>query len=235
MTERGATTRTDIDGGLLVLVPARNEGARLGRVLDGIRDVLGPVHVLVVDGASTDDTVERASERGARVVAQSGHGYAGALATGYREAAAMGASRVLQIDADGQHRVEDAPRLLAAASRSDLVVGTRARRPLWPSPHRAIGSAGLAALCRLAAGVHVRDATSGYWAAGPRCIGLFAARFPEDVADANVRVMVARAGLSIAEVPVEMAARDGGESMHGGWRGALNFLRAVRAVARAAR
>ena len=49
----------------------------------------------------------------------------GALATGYRLAAARGASHALQLDADGQHDVADVPRFLEAMAKHPeaLVLG----------------------------------------------------------------------------------------------------------------
>jgi hypothetical protein len=50
-----------------------------------------------------------------------------------------------------------------------------------------------------------------------------------------VRVLAARAGLDIAEIPVSMAERGGGDSMHDGLTGVVNFQRSLRAIWREVR
>lgn len=215
-----------------VLIPARNEGRRLGAVLQGVRDTMGgEVPVLVVDGASTDATVRVARAFGAEVLPQHGSGYAMALGTAYRHLAQRGVERVVQLDADGQHPPTAAPRLLEELEDADLVVGCRPRRRLT---RRGIGNLLLSLALQARLGTPISDATSGYWAVGPRALSVFAERFPRDVADANIRALVLRAGLTLVETPVHMEPRSSGGSMHDGWRGVANFGRSLVALAREA-
>jgi len=218
-----------------VLIPARDEAPRVGRVIERARAALPGAEVLVVDGGSEDDTADVARAAGARVVRQVGPlGYARALSTGYRELAGAGFSRVLQLDADGQHPPEAAASLLARLADANLVIGSRSARDRSRSALRRLGNRALAVGVRAACGLRVRDATSGFWAFDDRALAFFAAAFPEDVADANVRVLAHRGGLAVAEVGVTMAARGGGSSMHDGPRGVLNMGLSVFALARAA-
>jgi glucosyl-3-phosphoglycerate synthase len=69
-----------------VVIPARDEGPRVGAVVAAMRRAMGPVagtgvglvdEVVVIDGGSHDDTALRAEEAGARVVPQTGSGPAG--------------------------------------------------------------------------------------------------------------------------------------------------------------
>lgn len=111
--------------GLLALIPAYNESARVAGVVTGARIHLP---VWVVDDGSTDDTATRAEEAGATVfrrVANQGKG--AALRTGFRRALDAGYEAVLTLDADGQHDPAEIPRFLEvyADHCADLIIGAR--------------------------------------------------------------------------------------------------------------
>lgn len=65
---------------VLVLIAAWNEEEGIGRTLEELRDVLGDAALLVVDGNSTDRTVEIAKEYGAEILVQKGVGKGSAIA-----------------------------------------------------------------------------------------------------------------------------------------------------------
>lgn len=213
-----------------VLIPAYNEGPRVAAVLGVVRAALPEAYLLVVDGGSQDDTAEVARRGGAEVIGQPGQGYADALCAGYRHLLRRDVTRVGQLDADGQHPAEALPRLLASLDGYDWVIGSRAGTSSPGALSRRVGNAALSLAVRAACGMHIADVTSGLWALSPAAMDLFAARLPDHVADANVRVLAARNGLRIREVPVHMPARSGGASMHDGWQGVHHFQQSLRAV-----
>ena len=92
-----------------VVIPAFNEADVVGRVVRGLRDVGAWHEILVVDDGSTDQTAEEAERAGARVVRHpyNNKGNGAAVKTGIRHASG---EFLLILDADGQHRPEDAPR-----------------------------------------------------------------------------------------------------------------------------
>lgn len=219
---------------LVVLVPARNEAPRIGALLDGVNATLPGVPLIVVDGHSTDDTAAIARRRGAIVVPQGGEGYAAALRTGYRFALDRGATRLLQLDADGQHPPGALPLLLNALEDANLVVGSRSGTASPGGLLRRAGNAALSLAVRIVTGVPLADVTSGLQALDAVALDRLLPAFPADVADANVRVLALRLGLCVAEVPVTMAPREDGASMHDGPAGVRNFGRSLRAVVREA-
>jgi glycosyltransferase involved in cell wall biosynthesis len=218
-----------------VLIPARNEAPRIGAVLDRVQTALPTASVLVVDNGSIDRTPDIARTKGARVLSWPEPGYAQALAQGYRALHADGATHVIQLDADGQHPPEAALSLLVALDHADLVFGSRAGTDTQQLVARQLGSWMLASLVRRLTQLDLNDVMSGYWAVGPRALALLATRMPQGTADANIRVWAWRKGLRLAEVPVTMAARQSGRSMHDGLQGAVSFARSVRSTLHASR
>jgi glycosyltransferase involved in cell wall biosynthesis len=105
-----------------VVIPAYNEEARVAEV---VREALVYAdEVIVVDDGSADGTAQAAEAAGAQVVRQANAGYIAAIKRGFREAAG---DVVVTMDADGEHRAADIPRLVAPilAGKADLVLGVR--------------------------------------------------------------------------------------------------------------
>lgn len=216
---------------LHVLIPARDEGPRVGATVHAVQRVLPGARVLVVDGGSRDDTALRARQAGAEVIAQGGTGYAGALLTGYRHLHRQGATRVVQLDADGQHPADAAPVLLDALGPGrHLVTASRQGTRSGGALGRRLGNQALSELVRWTTGVRLHDVTSGFWAFDDHALRLLVAHLSGDCADANVRVLAIRLGIRPVELPVAMTGRSAGRSMHDGWRGLVNFGLSVRRV-----
>ena len=65
----------------------------------------------------------------------------------------------------------------------------------------------------------VTDPTSGYQAMNRKVLEWVSSdRFPSDYPDADVLIMLHRAGFRIREVPVRMFENRDKKSMHSGWR-----------------
>jgi glycosyltransferase involved in cell wall biosynthesis len=212
-------------GAVLALIPAFNEGARIGGVLQRLAAAAPELDVLVVDDGSSDDTASRARRCGATVVSHPFNlGYGAALQTGYKWAVRTGYALVVQLDADGQHDAADALRLLAPllAGTADVAIGSRF---VEPSGYRmgflrAMGRLIFATVLRVFGGPRIADPTSGFQAltrpAFELCCGDF---FPSDFPDVDVLLALARQGMRIVEVPVEMAPNPAAHvSMHAGLR-----------------
>ena len=223
----------------MILIPARNEGPRIGGVVDDVHRVAPGVPVVVVVNGTTDDTAEVAAAAGATVL-HADPGYGTALMAGYRHAlSSPDTAWVIQMDADGQHPAEAIPSLRAALSAHDVVIGSRfapgGGAEAWPRRRRwTIAALGVAT--RMLTGCPVRDVSSGYQALSRPALECLEAVFSAELTDANVLARMHRAGLSMGEVGVHMPARSGGESMHGGLDSAIyagKTLLAVIAEARA--
>ena len=106
-----------------VLLPTLDEAETIGNVVDRFREE-GLTNVLVVDGHSTDGTREIATERGARVVDQSGVGKGQAIREGLTH---VDEPYVLMADGDGTYRPEDAHAMLEPllAGECEHVIGDR--------------------------------------------------------------------------------------------------------------
>lgn len=193
----------------LAIMPARDEAATVGAVVEGVRRTLGCA-VLVVDDASDDATSDAARAAGATVLKLPlGLGAWGATQAGLRYARRHGYRQAITLDADGQHLPDSLPLLIAAqnATGANVVIGTctgrlsRAKRIAWQ-------------YLRLLTGLRLNDFTSGLRLYDVRAIEVLAGQEASllDYQDVGVLMLLSRSGLAIAETPVEMIPRRAGRS-----------------------
>jgi len=145
---------------IVALVPAWNEAARIGPIVEATRAYLP---VLVVDDGSRDDTAAVAEAAGATVVRHPhNRGKGVALMTGFAWALEQGCEAVLTLDADGQHDPAEIPKFLAAweAGAGDLIIGRRNFSQM-PFPRLFTNPFG-SWLLSLALGTRIYDNQSGY-------------------------------------------------------------------------
>lgn len=145
------------------LIPAYNEAETIGAVVAGLAGVVDSV--TVIDDGSTDGTAEIARAAGAAVIRHPVNGGKGsAVRAGLAAVLATPCTHVLMIDADLQHRPEEARRLIdtARATGAALVVGERQfdRASMPASRYHAnrIGSLALSSFV----GVPVADTQCGF-------------------------------------------------------------------------
>jgi len=201
----------------VAIVPAFNEEASVGRVIDEIRAFDPGFEIAVVDDGSTDRTAGIAADRGVHVIRLPFNlGIGGAMQTGYRYAFEHGYDLAVQVDGDGQHDPAQLPLILrpVLAGAADLVVGSRfAGGGAYRSTlTRRIGIRIFAAVVSAVVGQRVTDTTSGFRAVNRKGIALFAADYPHDYPEVEATVMCVKHKLRLTEVPVEMRERSGGRS-----------------------
>ena len=199
-------------GSVLIAVPAWNESGSVGAVVESIQHLVPQADVLVVDDGSTDNTEIVARRAGATTVSLPFNvGVGGAMRTAFLYARREGYTSLVQVDADAQHDPQEIPSLLDALRDSDVVVGTRFHEGssyVVRGPRRWAMSLLSWSLSKMAR-EKITDTTSGFRAAGPRAIDLFADAYPaEYLGDTVGSLTIAiREGLSISEVPVTMHYR----------------------------
>jgi glycosyltransferase involved in cell wall biosynthesis len=190
-----------------VVIPACNEAMAIGSVVTDLR-ANGPWHeILVVDDGSTDDTGARASAAGARVIRHPyNKGNGAAVKTGIRNATG---TSVLIVDADGQHRPEDAMRLVAQLHDYDLVIGARSADS-QASAARRFGNAVLNWIAGYLTERPIPDLTSGFRAARREQLLEFLHLLPNGFSTPTTTTLAfIKAGYSVRFEPVEARPRQG--------------------------
>lgn len=208
----------------LVVVPTYDERATIAEVV--ARTLAAPVDVdvLVVDDDSPDGTGRLADELAAEqpeVHVLHRNGKEG-LGPAYRAGLGWGLERgyrvLVEMDADLSHDPGQLPDLVAGTRVADLVIGSRyvpgGRIQNW-APHRVALSSWGNVYVRLATGMPVRDATSGYRAYRREvleAIDLAHLRSDGYSFQLETALLSWRAGFAVTEVPITFVERRAGAS-----------------------
>lgn len=155
----------------LVLMPTFNEISTLESSVKHLISTNPDLDVLVIDDNSPDGTgylADQLAKNNGRVnvlhrSAKSGLGRA--YIAGFRWGTARGYELLVQMDADGSHRPEDLPALLAKALEAELVIGSRWIRggevKNWPKYRQLISKFGNWYAAK-ALNSKLKDMTAGY-------------------------------------------------------------------------
>ena len=156
---------------IVVVIPALNEEAGIGWVLDRLHETLKKLsktyHIVVVDGGSQDKTVEIARSKEAEVIFQEGKGYGDAYIQGFSYVIKKYKPKIIvMLDADGTYDPAEIPHLIKPIEQdqADMVVGNRFKR-LQQGAMATINKVGnelLSWLARLMIGINIQDTQSGY-------------------------------------------------------------------------
>lgn len=190
-----------------IVIPAYNEADVIGDVVGALTGAASWREIIVVDDGSSDLTSERAAASGA-VVARHPYnkGNGAAVKTGIRRATG---EFVLIIDGDGQHRPEDARRLVSRLGEYDLVIGARAPST-QASAARRFGNTALNALASYLTGRAIPDLTSGFRGARRTCLREFIHLLPNGFSTPTTTTLAfLKAGYNVVFEPVDARARIG--------------------------
>ncbi len=204
---------------VLIIVPAFNESASIGGVVESLRSEFPLADVLVVDDGSRDGTGSIAKQGGwARVVSLPCNlGIGGAVQTGFKLACREGYDAAVQFDGDGQHLACEIESILAPirSGQADVVIGSRFGQNnggFKSTGFRRIGIKLFALLNSLLIRQRITDNTSGFRAYNHRALCFLAESYPTDYPEPEAVIMLGRNGFRLREVPVRMRERQGGKS-----------------------
>ena len=217
-----------MSGGVLVIIPTYNESESLPGVLERLRRAVPDAHVLVADDNSPDGTGALADALAAKddhihVLHRAGkEGLGKAYLAGFAWALERGYDVIVEMDADGSHRPEELPRLLAQIPHADVVLGSRwvpgGSVVNWPASRRVLSQGG-SLYTRLALGIPTRDATGGYRAyraSALRELDLGTVESNGYCFQIDLLWRALQRGLVVREVPITFVEREAGTSKMSG-------------------
>lgn len=220
---------------VLVIMPAWNEEEAVANTVSEVLATDPNYDVLVVNDGSTDSTAAVSAAAGATVLNLPFNlGVGGAMRAGFKYARRFGYSRVIQVDADGQHDPRNIAEVLTGLQHADISIGARFadRGEYTVSGPRKWAMLVLAKVISSVAKTKLTDVTSGFRAGNDRAISQYLDHYPaEYLGDTIDSLVVAlRSGCTVTQVPVEMRPRQGGTPSHNPAKAAIYLGRSVFAL-----
>jgi len=207
-----------------VIIPTLNEEEAIGFVLEELKQY-GYNNILVIDGYSTDKTVQIARNNGVRVEFQHGRGKTGVLKTAIEH---VETPYILMMDGDATYDPACIERLLAYADRYDQVIGYRVEgRSNIPRLHR-LGNWVITKVFNILMDTRLSDVCSGMW-----IIKMETARQLElDSSGFALEVeVISQTRENITEVPIKYRSRIGKKKL-GTWRDGVKIVMSIVSLAR---
>jgi glycosyltransferase involved in cell wall biosynthesis len=208
-------------GKVLIVIPCYNEEASIPLVLNELQQITLPggyqMSVLVVNDSSKDNTSVVARKSQAIVIDLPVNlGIGGAVQTGILFARDNGFDIAIQLDGDGQHPPKELAKMINyhLETGANVVIGSRflEKEGFQSSFARRLGIGYFHWVNRIMTGMHIYDSTSGFRLFDRAAIKIASSYYPDEYPEPESLIIFSKAGLKIAEVPVVMSARQGGQS-----------------------
>ena len=216
--------------GVIILIPAYNEGKNIKEVLDGCKELLPEAFILVIDDGSYDNTTEVCRANNVAYVSHPFNlGVGAALQTGYKYAVKNNYKYAIQLDADGQHDPKYLPRILEMLQHheSDFIIGSRFVEKNYSGG--AFRKAGILIFSKILSFLireKLTDVTSGYRGMNRGVLNFcIIDKYSFDYPDADYLLTLHRAGFKFSEIPMKMNPRTNGQSQHFGLKPVFYFLK----------
>ncbi len=212
------TAGIDMMAEVSFVLPALNEGRGIGNVLDRIpvTDLERRgyrVNVWVLDGRSTDRTVEVARAKGANVLLQKGRGKGRAVTQAFRT---IRSDYVFMLDADNTYDPVDTLRMMPLLEDGhDVVMGSRLEGSMHEDAMtrtNLLGNRLISSAASLLYGHPVSDLCTGFWGFKGRVLRDLTLEAKGFELEAQLFSRCVRSKLVIGEVPISYGCRNGDQT-----------------------
>lgn len=204
---------------IVITIPAYNEEDTIADVIRGIRQAMDKTEymykIIVVNDGSTDNTANVSKEAGAIVYSHPyNYGLAETFRTEMKKALEHKADIIVHIDADGQYRAEEIPKLIDPIinGESDFVLGSRFAGTIEEMPFiKKFGNKLFSRAISQITGIRITDGQTGFRAFRKEVAEKIGIISTHTYTQEQI-VKAVRNKFKVKEVPVYFAKRHSGKS-----------------------
>lgn len=210
---------------ITVCIPTLNEEKAIGKVIKMIPK-MDDMEIMIVDGLSTDNTVEIAKGFGARAVMEKRKGYGRAYKTGFAEAKG---DIIVTLDGDLTYPAERIPELVAHLRENDLDFITCDRlsqldKHAMNRTHR-LGNWILKTASNILFKLKLRDSQSGMWVFRREILSTFILESDGMPLSEEIKIKAFKhPDVKATEIPIEYRIRQGEVKLNS-WKDGWNNLK----------
>lgn len=204
---------------VLVVIAALNEEEGIGPCLRELREFMKESKLLIVDGNSTDKTVNVAKELGADVLFQSGSGKGDALAQAIKQVDSDSTTYVVFTDADYTYPAKYIPRMIQILEKNPrvgMVIGNRFNQTLGLTAMKSsfyMGNRILAYAHLFMNGINLNDPLTGLRAVKWSIIKNWVPKSKGFDIEVEMNNYIENIGYKTLEVPIEYRNRLGNKKL----------------------
>jgi len=197
-----------------IIIPTLNEEKAIGKVLREIpKKALKREHeleILVIDGASTDNTKSIARNRGAKVITEKRKGYGRAYKTGFKHATG---NVIVTADGDYTYSMSIIPSLIEILEKENLDFITTNRFRYMDkksmTPLHKIGNQILTIATQLLFRININDSQSGMWIFRKNILHQLNLESDSMSFSEEIKIEAYKKGLRCKEIPIRYRMRIG--------------------------
>jgi len=212
-----------------IIIPAYNAAKYIRELVSEITRFVPQNNLIVVNDASTDNTLTLCYELNLKTVNfKVNKGKGSALIAGFRAALKLGFKFAVTIDADLQHKPEDIPQFwkIQNDSNADMIIGKRKFVPGKMPLHRICSNTLTSLIVSLVSGRIILDSQSGYRLYNLKYIQGLHFISERYQFESEVIIKYARKGAKFDFVPIE-TIYNGQESHISIFRDITNFVKII--------
>ena len=214
---------------ILVAMPAYNEEEEISKLIDNIKKE-GFKNILVVDDCSTDRTPTILKNKNIFVIRHSiNRGAGAATGTAIEFAKRNNYSKLVLLDADGQHSEKDIKKLLKHSDKFDIIIGSRIIGKISNMPiQRIIANIVGSIMTKFFFGKFVWDSQSGFKILNKKAINEIELTFDRYEFCSELIGESKKKKLSVKEIPIKIIysanSLKKGQSITNGFKMILKFI-----------
>ncbi len=168
--------------------------------------------VLVVDGGSTDNTIQIAEDLGCSIINQWGKGKGAGMRQAFKKFLESDDDVLVMLDSDGTYSPEEIGLLIGALPKGGVVIGDRLRGDLEPEAMTSTNWLGNHMLTWFAVALHgkrVNDLCSGFWAFSRKAVKKMQLNSMRFEIEAEMYTCCVNRKIPIRHIPISYSKRVG--------------------------